>query len=326
MSVKSIEGDTLPEGYGVVIFSTTFAKNDLQELPLYFNLEGEEGGSKEIRIDPDEDNIHIFVVKSGFYFITRFIGENNSPAITRSSSTKEIKEIETERRFGFNVEEGKVNYVGNIYIRDFSEDPRKYNTKFSIKQEPNAMSADITIRKRPIDLSKIGETKLKNLNLPIVINLMYDVDPDKTVVSENIEKSKKKKTEEGYDKYKWGMSLEEIKNLLELEKKVVFVISKEEIVDNTNPEAPIKFLFRQDSFGVERLYKVEISLNKKENLEDKIFSKINEKYGQFAKKEDNNTIWYTPGSKIVVSVFDDKILVIYESIEKEKNKEEDFIK
>jgi len=316
--VSSFEKKDLDE-YGILVFSVSFAKNNIQELPIYILLKGETGGDKELRIDPDSEDFFVFAVKEGYYYIGEFFGENNSPAITSTSSTKEVKEIYTEKRFGVNVEKGKINYAGNIYIKDFSDDFKKYNTRFSIKQEPLYMSGEIIVRNLTTDIQKLKEIpEIKDLSLPVVVSIMTEVESGNTSFSERIGQDKKKKSEEGYGKYKWGMSLEDIKTLLELEKKVVLVVSKEEIVDSTKPDTPVTFLFKERD-GKEELYRVEIKFPKTQS-EDVIFSSLTEKYGQFGKREGNDTIWYTTGSKITFSISENEKKLIYESIEAKESK------
>lgn len=314
--------------YGILVFSATFLKNNYQELPMYFTLVGEQGGSREIRMDMEDDNLYVLIVKEGYYRIKNVYGENNSPAVTRAGSSKETRDIYAEYEWGTSVKAGYLNYVGNFMMKDFSDQKDKYPVLFTIKQEVYNMSADIAMRKRMTDLPNVMEKYpyLKSYQLPVRISIMEQEMGETGKSSQYLQSKKNNQKIKGYGNYTWGAPVEEIKDMLSAENKKILVIDKNTLIDNTNAASIIEFNFVEN--GKDSLLgKIMIHLNV--NLYDKTFASIIEKYGQFAKKEGETTIWFTPYSKISLSKTEKESLLVYEAVHLEvnnDNKMEDIIK
>ncbi len=311
------------EEYGILVFSATFAENNFQELPLYFTLKGETGGSKEIRIDMKDDNVYVFFVKEGFYNIRNIEGENNSPAVTRAGSSKEKREIYTERTFGFSVKAGHLTYVGNIFFKDFDHEENKYNTRFYVKMESYKLTADIHIRQRMADISNALETYpfLKNDNLPVKIEMMVDIDTDSSLAASAIQKDKSQKNSEGYGPFAWGTPIANVKSILDIEKKRVLVLAQDHLVDHSSEQYPVQYYFQKQNDDF-LLNQVEVTLPA--NAFDKAFASVKEKYGDFARKEENNVIWLTSFSRITLKSQESSLTLVYEAISLEEAKEQDF--
>lgn len=314
--------------FAILVFSTTFKENGIQELPLFIDLEGEKGGSQELRLDPDEDKIHVFLVKAGYYRLKDMNGENNSPALTRTASDKEKREIYTDKEWGFEVKAGTTTYAGNFWLKNFDH-KEGLNTKFYVKQESYIMSADIAIRQRFADIQRVLEENpdLKKYKFPIKIALMQEVEGGKSRIQGSISAQKRKQQNQGYGNFKWGISVEEVKSILDAEKKPVIVVNQEQLVDNSRETAPVSFFFESDKNGGSQLKKVQVSFPA--TAFDKVFASLLKKYGTFAKKEEGKTIWFTPYTRLSLESGKENGTLTYEAISLKKKSSrggDDFVK
>lgn len=301
-----------PKEYGILVFSVTFAENKYQEKELYFDLVGDMGGSRELRVDPDDDLIFAFVAKEGYYRIRNIKGVNNSPAVTRAGSTKEEREIYSERQWSFAVEAGKFNYVGNIFIKDFDHQ-EGLNTKFQVSQEVYTLSAQIELRSRLADLVRLKDEKpvYATYKFPLITRLMEEADSDKARALEHISKAKQQQAKEGYGDFAWGVSIEEVKNFLEQKKQDVLVLSSSHLVDNTRAMNPVEYYFT-DQEGRSLLNKVVVHLDKAGY--DQVMTSIIQKYGKAAKQEGESLFWFTSFSKITLENKESELLLTYEGV------------
>jgi hypothetical protein len=325
--VDEIKEET-PENYGIVIFSVTFPDNGIQELPLYLDFIGEQGGSDELRLDEDEDYLFAFYVKEGFYRLTDLAGENNYPGITRAGSSKEKREVYTEKQWGFTVKPKTINYVGNINLKEFSAE-EGLNTKFYVKMESFTFSAQIEVRKRMSDVAKAMEKYpyLKDMNYPLDVSLMQELSTENEKTVYMIAEKKEEVQKRGYGDYSWGMPVEIVKKKLEEEGKSVMVVSPEHLVDESGKNSSREFYFTQGQgeYGLER---VEITFPTE--AYDKTFASLLKEYGDFGKKQDKEVIWFTPYTKLTLRQKEEKSVLIYQAIELKKEEtggaQESFVK
>lgn len=309
--------------FGLLVFSITFMENVIQENDLYINLTGEVGGNKELRIKPGEEKIFVFFVKKGVYSLANLSGENNCPAVTRAGSSKEFKDIYTDKVWSFKVEAGKLNYIGNILIKDFSDKPERYNTLFTVRLDGYKLSAQIEIRNKITDISATLEQYpfLKNYKMPVQVSLMQEGEEKKKELSAGYQQQKESQNK-GYGNYAWGSSVEEVKKMLELENKKIYIKNNSHLVDTTSPEKPVEFIFENQS-GELLLSKVIVHYAKTDY--DKVFGALKARYGDFAKKDQNTIIWYTPHTKISLTETDSKTLLFYEAINLKPNEKQDVL-
>ena len=298
--------------YGILVFSVTFAENKFQEKELYFDLVGDTGGARELRVDPDDDLVFAFVAKAGYYRIRNIKGVNNSPAVTRAGSTKEEREIYTERQWSFAVEPGKFNYVGNIYIKDFDHQ-EGLNTKFQVSQEVYTLSAQIELRSRLADLVRLKDERpvYATYKLPLITRLMEEANSDKARALDYISKAKQEQAKEGYGDFAWGVSIEEVKSYLEQKNQEVLVLSATHLIDNTRAMNPVEYFFAAQE-GRSLLNKVVVHLDKAGY--DQVMTSIIQKYGKAAKQEGESLLWFTSFSKITLENKENELLLTYEGV------------
>ncbi len=299
--------------YGILIFSVTFKENGIQTNEMYLDFKGTKGGSKELRVDPGDDLLFVYVVKEGAYSFNYLFGTNNAPSTTKTAGTREEREIFTEKKWGIPtvVKAGEITYAGNFFIKDFFH-TEGLNTKFYVKQETTLLSAEIIVRKRMADLTRArGKYPfINNYSIPVTISLFQEIE-DTTMAFIKHVGNIKKDTNEGYGPYKWGDPIADVKKLLEENKRTVLVVSKTQLLDNTNEKSPIEFNFSKNNSNF--LFTQAVVHNQLENF-DKIFTQLTSKYGKFATNENNKFTWFTSYSKIILEKTESELLLTYKNV------------
>lgn len=305
--------------YGLVVFSIYMHKNLYQDQPLVGTLRDlrNRRNSFPVYIRPGDISYICIWAKKGKYVLEDFSGETTSQTMMDLTDGALVAKVSMAYSWSFEVKPGRLNYGGRIEMDKFGHTNHDTAMVYYYASTNNKYyHSDLYVRKNMSDVSTILEKYpiLKKKQLPIRIDLLQTfVGSMETYV--NISKTAEKARNEkngGYGEYKWGLSLSDIKRILEIKDKKVMVVAQDYLVDNTAAENPVAFHFKKLK-GEYVLHKVEVALSIKSY--DSYFANLLKKYGSFVSNKNGTTKWITPDSTIVLIKSGKKLRLVYEQIQ-----------
>ncbi len=198
----------------------------------------------------------------------------------------------------FEVKPGKINYIGKILVQVNLRRLGKM-FKLSVPDSPT-INRDFyffsSYSKKDIEKLENKFPRLTKKYLPVKQKITFGLEStkiknsyNKPLFSYGYGGESYGKDPQGYNSYKWGMSLNEIKSLLKSENKNYNIINKNHIVDKTIKDSQINFYLSKTDIPQwkGKLYKIDFYLNKNP---DSIKESIIKNHG-FPTKQKNKWIW-----------------------------------
>jgi hypothetical protein len=265
----------------------------------------------QITLKPNTQKTILLPLKAGQYYFSKISGESDSGFVTPKKQTTNYLHGNMYENV-FEIKPGKINYIGNILVQvNLSRIGKMF--KLSAPNSPTVNKAFYFFSSHlDKDIKKLKSKfpKLTNKYPTIKHKIIFGIKSaeiknkyTKQQFSYGYGGESYGKDPQGYNNYKWGMTLDEIKLLLKSENKKYSIINKNRILDNTIKTNPINLYFSKTGIPEweGKLYKISLSFNKDIGT---IKESTTKKYG-FPTKQGKKWIWRLSKSFIVLEGKDD---------------------
>ncbi|MDH4128188.1 MAG: hypothetical protein OEV44_05505 [Spirochaetota bacterium] len=300
--------DTLRPSEGILCMNIKYLEGHPTFSTINFTIENlDRSFFFKIELSSNTGTSIFYRLKAGKYYFSDIKGELEEARIPQQG-----KEGKSHNLFGsvyenvFEIEPGKINYIGDILFQT----KRQQVGNYSVLSDDNSGIKETLYFFSIHNPKTIDQTKLKYSNLASKYNIKKQqiiLGKDSLAIKELIKHQYETGgygentygiDTEGYGDYKWGMTSDEVKIIMNSKKKIYRQIEKNLIVDTSSKSSKIHFYFSHLPIALwkGRLYKVSIDLKKKTS---QILQQLKLKYGN-PKKEKNKWIWEIPSTFIIL--------------------------